>query len=188
MTLHTTIAPELTSARLRLRAPEARDIETYAAFFADAEASAFYGGPLRRDQAFRALGWHLGHWLLKGTGMFMVEHEGKTLGGCGIVHPDGWPSHELTWWLLPEGRGKGIAEEASRLVLDWAGRALGMTGVETHFNDNNTAARRLTERLGGSKIRRDSFPDGVTRDVYLIPTASVLRGISTSPEIMGEQP
>lgn len=167
------MTPVLTTDRLTLRAPIAEDLDAYVRFFADAEASHFYGGPLRRDQAYGVLCRDIGHWALKGFGKFAITRDGATLGGCGIVHPEGWPGHELTWWLLPEARGTGIAQEASRAVLAWARDRLGRDVVETHFRDGNTAARRLTETLGGKKLRRETFPDGIARDIYAIPTAEV---------------
>lgn len=167
------MTPVLTTDRLILRTPKAEDLDAYARFFADAEASHFYGGPLRRDQAYGVLCRDIGHWVLKDFGKFAVTRNGVTLGGCGIVHPEGWPGHELTWWLLPEARGTGIAQEASRAVLAWARDRLGRKVVETHFRDENTAARRLTEALGGARTRRETFPDGIARDIYTIPTAEV---------------
>lgn len=165
--------PVLKTERLTLRAPAAEDLDAYARFFADAEASHFYGGPLRRDQAYGALCRDIGHWALKGFGKFVITRDRATLGGCGIVHPEGWPGHELTWWLLPEARGTGIAKEASHAVLAWARGGLGRDMVETHFRDENTAALRLTETLGGRKLRRETFPDGIARDIYAISTAEV---------------
>ncbi|WBU52110.1 GNAT family N-acetyltransferase [Paracoccus sp. SCSIO 75233] len=166
----TTVA--LTTARLTLRLPDARDHAAYSAFFADPEASHFYGGPLRPDQAYGVLCRDIGHWQLKGHGKFVIVENGETIGGCGIVHPEGWPGHELTWWLLPVARGRGIAQEASHAILSWARTELGWTQVETHFRDENTAARRLTESLGGARFRRETFPDGHARDIYAIPTSA----------------
>lgn len=168
-----TLAPTLVTRRLRLRGPQGGDLGAYAAFYADPQASHFYGGPLRRDQAFTTLCSDIGHWALKGFGKFTVTRDGAVIGGCGIVHPEGWPSHELTWWLLPEARGTGIAQEASRVVLRWARDSLGRNHVETHFRDENIAARRLTETLGGRKLRRETFPDGIARDIWAIPAAEV---------------
>lgn len=165
--------PVLKTERLTLRCPEARDLEAYARFFADPDASRFYGGPLLRHEAWARLAEDIGHFVLKGFGRFVVTRNGDTVGGCGILDVDGWPGHELTWWLLPEARGQGIAQEASRRVLDWARDHLGRDIVETHFRDENAAARRLTETLGGRKLRRETFPDGIARDIFGIPTAQV---------------
>ncbi len=91
------------------------------------------------------------------------------LGSCGLWAPLGWPRSELTWWVIPSARGQGIATEPSKLVIAFANEALGWDCVETHFDDDNEAARRLKLALGGRKIARDEFPDGKCRDVYQFP-------------------
>ncbi|MFV0293938.1 MAG: GNAT family N-acetyltransferase [Paracoccus sp. (in: a-proteobacteria)] len=161
--------PVLITERLMLRLPKAGDYPAYTAFFSDADASYFYGGPLLPYQAWERLAEDIGHFVLKGFGRFVICKDGQVMGGCGILDVDGWPGHELTWWLLPTARDQGIAQEASRAVLTWAHDALGWEYVETHFRDENTPARRLTESLGGMKICRQTFPDGIDRDIYAIP-------------------
>ena len=42
------------------------------------------------------------------------------------------------------------------------------------MRDENRAARRLAERLGGKVVRRETFPDGVPRDVFRLPGLSGL--------------
>jgi hypothetical protein len=37
------------------------------------------------------------------------------------------------------------------------------------MNDDNHAARALVLRLGGQQLARPSFPDGLERDLFLIP-------------------
>jgi RimJ/RimL family protein N-acetyltransferase len=163
--------PTLQTKRLTLRAPAPKDFDAYRAFFADAEGSGNYGGPLRPDQAFRVLALDLGHWHLKGFGKWMLERRdtGEVVGGTGLVHPEGWPSAELTWWLLRDHRGAGYATEASRAAISFGYETLGWPVVETHMRDENIAARRIAERLGGTICRRDTFPDGVARDVFALP-------------------
>ncbi len=163
--------PSLETERLILRAPEAGDAAVHAAFYADAQGSGNYGGPLRPDQAWRRMAENVGHWHLRGFGLWMIQPKagGDAVGGCGLWHPEGWPSHELTWWLMPAARGTGFATEASLAAIAWGYRALGWPDVETHMRDENLPARRLAERLGGVKVRRDIFPDGVARDVYRLP-------------------
>jgi RimJ/RimL family protein N-acetyltransferase len=48
--------PTIETDRLILRAPAATDFPVYRAFFADAEASSYYGGPLAEDRAAMAAG------------------------------------------------------------------------------------------------------------------------------------
>jgi [ribosomal protein S5]-alanine N-acetyltransferase len=162
--------PCLRTERLILRAPAPDDFPVYRDFYSDAEASAFYGGPLTDAQAWRKLAFDLGHWQLRGFGMWSVVDQatGAQIGGCGIVWPEGWPRHELTWWIVPQARRRGYAEEASRAVIDWARDRLGWSCVETHMNDANEAARRLVEKLGGTAIAREFFPDGIERNVYAL--------------------
>ena len=166
--------PTLETKRLLLRAPTPTDYDTYCAFFADADASAFYGGPLDAGQAWRVLAMDFGHWALRGYGRWVIESKasGRMVGSCGLWWPEGLPRSELTWWLLPEGRGQGFATEASVAAIDFGYNVLQWDLVETHMNDDNVAARRLVERLGGEIIARESFADGITRNVYRLPPSA----------------
>lgn len=164
--------PVLETERLILRAPELADHAVYAGFLAQATgASKFYGGPCRPDEAFDRLSNDLGHWHLRGHGKWVVVERGsgQAVGGCGIVHPLGWPCHELTWWLVEEARGKGYATEASAAAIRWGYEHLGLDPVLTHMRDENAAAHALARRLGGRVTGRETFPDGVTRDIYALP-------------------
>ncbi|MEM7668326.1 MAG: GNAT family N-acetyltransferase [Pseudomonadota bacterium] len=169
-----TSAPVIRTDRLIMRGPEAGDSGLYQSFFADAEGSGNYGGPLRADQAWRVLAQDIGHWHLKGFGRWILELRGTgdTVGGCGLVHPEGWPSHELTWWLVRSARGAGYATEASRAAIAFAYDTLGWDAVETHMRDHNLPARAIAERLGGQVDRRETFPDGVARDVFRLPRSA----------------
>ena len=100
----------------------------------------------------------------------LVEQEtGTTIGGCGILWPEGWPRHELSWWVAPGSRRRGYALEASRATIAWAYDMLGWKQVETHMKDENDAARALAHRLGGAIIARERFPDGLVRNIYSLP-------------------
>ena len=168
--------PRLETERLLLRGPSSADADAYIRFYADAEASRFYGGPLRADQAWKRLAQDIGHWCLRGHGLWMIEERrtGEVHGGCGLLWPEGWPRSELTWWLLTEARGRGFATEASRAVIAYAVRDAGWDHVETHMDDRNEAARRLALRLGGQVIARERFPDGKDRNVYKLDAAEPL--------------
>jgi hypothetical protein len=113
---------ELSTDRLILSMPSQVDYPAYVAFYSDADASTFYGGPLRPDGAWKRLAEDIGHWSLRGFGVWSLRDRktAETLGGCGLWHPEGWPRRELTWWLLPSARGGGLATEASVRVIDHA--------------------------------------------------------------------
>lgn len=163
--------PILHTERLLLRAPGSRDFPVYRSFYADSQASCFYGGPLSPDLAWRKLAYDLGHWALRGFGMWSVveRQTGVMIGGCGIVWAQGWPRHELTWWIARSYRRRGFAEEASKAAIAWAYDALGWEQVETHMDDENSPARALAHKLGGKVTGRQQFPDGLVRSVYSLP-------------------
>lgn len=163
----------LETPRFRLRLPAKTDFPVYRAFYADGEASRFYGGPLREDMAWRVLAGHLGHWQLRGYGIWVIEPKagGNIIGGCGFVWPEGWPRRELTWWLMPQSRGTGAAVEVSEVAICHAYQVYGWPLVETHMKDDNEAAKGLVRKLGGEPIACDLFPDGLERTVYGFPKA-----------------
>lgn len=155
-----------------LRAPTADALSDYTAFYAVSDVTVGgYRGNRSPGEIADILHRDISHWQDKGFGMFLVygKEDGAFFGGTGLAQPDDWPSHELTWWLLPAARGTGIATEASRAVICWAYDLLGWAAVETHMRDENTPARKLAERLGGTIDRREMFPDSVTRDVFRLP-------------------
>lgn len=169
------LIPALETERLLLRSPAIGDFPTYEAFYADPDASQYYGGPLPSHRAWGVLAADLGHWQLRGYGRWAVETRdgGEMVGGCGLWWPMGWPRSELTWWITPSARRKGFATEASRAVIAFAYDVLQWALVETHMDDNNEAARRLVLGLGGTIVTRETFPDGHERNVFAIPNISL---------------
>jgi RimJ/RimL family protein N-acetyltransferase len=163
--------PSLETERLVLRGPRASDYDVYKDFLADAEASRAYGGPLDADAAWRVLAMDLGHWSLRGYGRWAVvlKATDEMIGCCGLWWPQGWPRSELTWWIIPSARRHGYAFEASEATIRFGYQTLGWSMVETHMQDENDPARRLVEKLGGRIIGRERFPDGFTRNIYVLP-------------------
>ncbi|MEM7053329.1 MAG: GNAT family N-acetyltransferase [Pseudomonadota bacterium] len=162
--------PFLETERLNLTAPSAEAVDAYIEFYTDAEASYFYGGPLSIEQSWARLKADLGSWYLLGFGVWAIKNKsnGQYIGTCGFWKGKQWPV-ELTWWILPAARGNGYATEASIAAIDFAYSQLKWNAVETYMNDTNIAARNLVLKLGGRKIKRAKFPDGLERDVYRLP-------------------
>lgn len=172
-----TALPELTTERLTLRAPTQADLPAYQAFYKVSDVTVgAYRGQRSPDEVVRILADDIAHWQARGFGVWLLRRRGDetVLGGAGLVLDDDWPSHELTWWLMPGARGRGFASEASRAIIAFAYDTLGWDQVRTFMRDHNTPAHRLAQRLGGTKIDRQTFPDGVTRDIYALPRGSEL--------------
>lgn len=162
--------PTLRTDRLELIPPDRDCAELYDRFYTDAEASAAYGGPLTSAAAWTRLAADIGSWHLQGFGVWAIRRraDGELLGTAGFWQGKGWP-RELTWWLLPAARGQGLAQEASLAAIAHAYDGFGWDAVETYMNDVNAPARALVLRLGGEKVARRGFPDGLERDVYRVP-------------------
>jgi RimJ/RimL family protein N-acetyltransferase len=73
-----------------------------------------------------------------------VFNEGKLIAAVGLM-PDGPGSAELAYWVRPEARGRGIAQEAVRHVTEQAHRD-GLTRLWLEINPNNTPSHKVAER------------------------------------------
>jgi len=162
--------PTIETERLRLLPPSADCFDVYQRFYTDEAASKMYGGPISPEQVWARLKADLGSWYLIGFGVWVIQlkSDNSFVGTCGFWQGKGWP-RELTWWVMPEGRGKGIATEASKAALQHAYREFKWESVETYMNDDNSAARALVEKLGGIKTSRKKFNDGLSRNIYALP-------------------
>ena len=142
--------PTLETERLILRAPREDDIGPLAEFFADAEYSAGFGGPLERGDAWR---WHalsVGHWIFRGYGYFSIDlkEDGTHIGLAGIWNPEGWPEPELGWVIYKQYQRLGYAAEAALAARTWAYDVLGMPALCSNIVPENISSIRLAERLG----------------------------------------
>ncbi|MBY0335852.1 MAG: GNAT family N-acetyltransferase [Acetobacteraceae bacterium] len=158
--------PELRSDRLLLRAFDAAEIGTYAAFW-ESEASRFVGGPCSRNDAWRRMAMYAGHWLLRGYGIWAVEEaaSGAFIGQAGLWFPEGWPEPEVHWTVFPAFQGRGFATEAARRVRDHARDDLGWTRLVSCIEPGNAASVAVALRLGAVRDGVAEVPPRIF-DVY----------------------
>ena len=162
--------PTLTTDRLILRAPEARDFEGVATFFADAERSWGFGGPLSRNEAWRWFASMIGHWVLHGYGFWMVDtREGEPAGFAGIWSPEGWPEPELGWVVYQGAEGKGYAREAAEEIRRYAYAVLGFETLSSNIIPGNARSVALAERMGAQYERSFENVTHGTEMVYRHP-------------------
>ena len=91
-------------------------------------------------------------------------------------------SAELGFGLHHEARGRGLATEAARLIIDFGFQALGLHRVSAGHHPDNVASQRVVERLGmkyEGRLRENLIAHGQWRDslVYAVlehewPTAA----------------
>ena len=161
--------PTICTDRLRLTALTERHFNDYAAMLADPESTQWIGDgqPLDRTSAWRSLAMLLGHWQLRGCGMWALELRatGEFVGRCGLMCPEGWPDLELGWMLRPEHRHQGYATEAGAAVLEFAWRHLRAQRVISLVGIGNEASDRVAGRLGGEHIEDLTFY-GINHHVF----------------------
>lgn len=161
---------ELHTKRLLLRQFRPDDIETYSAMCADREVMRYLsptGEVLSREDAWRQIAMFLGHWQLRGFGMWAAEElqTGRFVGRIGLHYPEGWPDRELGWALCRPFWGQGLASEAARAVAEQAFRGLGWKYLISLILPDNSRSIRVAERLG-SKSTGVAIVHGIEHLVY----------------------
>ncbi|MGZ3215780.1 GNAT family N-acetyltransferase [Paracoccus sp. T5] len=144
--------PVLETERLTLRAPQGSDWPHWRSFHGSDRARFIGGGPdLPEGASWRAFGHVVGHWVLRGFGMFVftIKGDDTALGMTGPWFPEGWPEHELGWtaWS-PAAEGRGLVAEAARAARDHAFTALGWTTAVSYIDSDNLRSIALAQRLG----------------------------------------
>jgi len=155
-----------------LRGFTAADVEPYVRMMADPEVTRFLGDgrPLDRADAWRQLALLIGHWELRGFGLWAVEERasGEFIGRIGCHEPDGWPGFELGYVLAREAWGRGLAREGAVAALEFARRELGRDTIISLIRPANRPSIAVAEHFGARRTGSVEFY-GATTDVYTYP-------------------
>jgi RimJ/RimL family protein N-acetyltransferase len=140
----------LETKRLILRVFREEDLDSYAEMVADEEVMRYLDNPMNRMEAWRNMAMMIGHWHLRGYGMWAVEERqsGAFIGRIGCWYPEGWPGFEVGWMLRRAYWGRGFATEAARAALNYAFSELQRPHVISLIHPENTASIRVAERVG----------------------------------------
>src|SRR5262245_6271405 len=142
----------LETDRLTLRMLREADFDAYAEMCADPEVMRYIGDgqPLARPMAWRNLAMMVGHWSLRGYGLWAAEERasGVFVGRIGFWNPDGWPGFELGWTLRRSFWGRGYATEGARVALEYAFTRLQQAQVISLIRPENAPSIRVAQRLG----------------------------------------
>lgn len=164
---------EFETERLVLRQLQGSDFETYAQIFADPEVMRYLGvgptmgKPMSRSDAWRSLAIMLGHWQIRGYGMWAVVEKasGRFVGRVGLHNPEGWPGLEVGWTLGREHWGRGFATEAGQAAMQYAFEVLDFPHILSVIHPENRGSIRVAERLG-MKFERPWDLMGVNVSLY----------------------
>jgi len=162
--------PVIETERLRLRGWEERDFPAYAAFRADPDHQAFFGGTMTNLEAWDRFCAHLGVWVLRGYGFFAVADKAsdEALGLTGLWFPPEIDEPELSWSLFPGQTGYGYATEAAIEARRWAYETLGLPPLMSLIFPDNLPSKAVAERLG-AVFEKETMLDGEPRHLYRHP-------------------
>jgi RimJ/RimL family protein N-acetyltransferase len=166
---------ELLTERLQLRVFRPEDFEAHARISADHEVMRYIlPGPLTRVQAWRKMAEYVGHWQLRGYGIWSVieRSSGQHIGRIGFLNPEGGHGFEVGWGLAREAWGKGYALEGLRAALHHASTALHERHAVALIHPENARSIKIAERLGGALEGRTQ-DSGVSLLVFGIPIPGV---------------
>ena len=93
---------------------------------------------------------------------------------CEAVRQGDQPAGELSYWLVPDARGRGLAYAAVRLMMRSVVAATGLRSVVLDIEVGNAASARLAERLGAERrhpprVEIDRTGTPRTLVVYVLP-------------------
>lgn len=96
----------------------------------------------------------------EGHGLFGITLRGgdALVGWAGYLYPQDPQVLEIGYALLPAYWGRGIAVEASRAVMVWGMRHLGLTAFRASTDAPNAASIRVLEKLGFAPTHRTPGP------------------------------
>ena len=152
-----TLAPVLTTERLVLRGHRITDLDDYTALWRDESVVRYIDGrKLEQHECWARIMRFHGMWSLLGFGFWVIEDRstGAFLGEAGvmdakrIIEPTLAGTLEAGWVLAAPARGKGIAYEAMRALLDWTDATYPTVEQSCIIEDGNVASVALAERLG----------------------------------------
>jgi [ribosomal protein S5]-alanine N-acetyltransferase len=144
--------PTLATDRLTLDGFSPEDHQAFSAMLADPRVGAPKGFPqgATPEQAWAGIANILGHWALRGFGLFVVrlKESGEFLGSVGLIASEGWPSPEATWTIAYPHQGKGYAKEAAAVVRDYAMKELRLEKIVSFVPPDNEPSKRVAAAIG----------------------------------------
>jgi RimJ/RimL family protein N-acetyltransferase len=144
--------PTVETARLRLRAFHAADLDAYSAMQANPNVMRYLltGQTATRVQVWYTMLTSAGSWALRGYGMWAVEEVagGRFIGSVGLFEPLDWPEPEVAYSLDEPFWHQGFATEAAGAARDWLFANFPVDRLTSFIRPENGASIRVAERLG----------------------------------------
>lgn len=150
-------APEIETARLRLRAFKPGDLDELFLVFGDAQVMRHLsGGKTRsREETEAGLLRTIEGWQRRGFGLWAVtvKESEEMIGYCGLILLDGTTEIEVAYGLARAHWGKGYATEAALAALRFGFEQLKLERIVAVVNPENAPSRRVLEKLGMTYVK-----------------------------------
>jgi len=95
---------------------------------------------------------------------------------CAAMCASDQPAGELSYWLVPRARGRGLAYAAVRMMVGAVVAGTGLRSLVLDIETGNTASLRLAERLGAERreparveVDRSGTPRSLVVHVLAVP-------------------
>jgi hypothetical protein len=98
-------------------------------------------------------------------GYYQVVEQGQVIGGIGFHGPPNGDVVEVGYGIVPAARGRGVATEALRRLLQLAAGLQGVRRVVGRTEESNVASQRVMTRAGMRLVGRD--PDFLHYEIDL---------------------
>ena len=145
--------PQIDTARLRLRAPKAADVDAVYTLFSNPDVMRYWSrGPMQRRSEAEAYvrTQHENFARREAIGWIVADRDSDAmLGTCSLY--DMQPRHlrsGIGYAVLPSQQQRGYATEAVRAATPWAFDTLHLHRLEADTHPDNEASARVLERLG----------------------------------------
>jgi RimJ/RimL family protein N-acetyltransferase len=163
------VSENLETERLKMRQFVEADLDPYARLCADPETMRYIGlgNTLSRADAWRSMAMFLGHWQLRGYGMWAIEEKstGEFIGRIGLHYPEAWPVLEVGWFLDRKRWAQGLATEGGRAAIQFAFDRLNLPHIASVIYPQNIASIRVAEKLG-MRLERTAQVNGIDVVIY----------------------
>jgi len=160
--------PTLSDGSVLLRPVEPRDLAAIEVGIHDPDVIRWIGPQLPsaqdvvlQDEAY---------WAKGSPTLAICELDGTFVGKVWVGVDETDPTTGFVgYWLLPTGRGRGLATNAVRLISAWAVRQLGVTNLRLRTAPDNERSQRVAERSGFRRVRpTDDQSRAVTEDGQVV--------------------
>jgi RimJ/RimL family protein N-acetyltransferase len=146
--------PTIQTERLVLRAFHADDTEPLFQLMQDPEVVRYIGDRRipTRQEVWRAIAGWIGHWALRGYGLWAVDdrESGELVGRIGLINPADWPGPEVGYTIGKRWWGLGLASEGARAAMDWGFRNGDFGELISLIDPDNAASISVARKLGES--------------------------------------